>query len=190
MSSVADSTGFHVTNLLQYAFHFAPGRIDGLKFILDRKIPGDFIVRAGATDEQLRTALEKILSGQFDTPISLTFHEVPTDVYVLRGQWKPADANASFDKIHFYIDDMSDDSNVGNGMVGGLGLRPTIERFIHALVFVEAKDVPQTISYVLHRGVMRNPDAAVLLDHIAEQTGLTWSKESRPLRHVSVEQQK
>ena len=181
--STSGNNFFTVREICEDLFNLPSEQVDGQRYLLDRKIPGDILLRANTPDDQLRAALEKFLSEQLDTPITLSSHDVPADTYTLTGKWNlPADNPT----IHLYTDDNSDASQQGSGNVSPANaISTTLSRLLHAPVTVAGANPPQNISFITHR-MPRNPDPAIVLAHLAEQTGLTWSKQSRPLRHITV----
>ena len=184
--SINGNNFFTIHDLLQSLFTLTPDAIDGQPPLLDRKIPGDFLVRADVPPEQLRPALEKLLSEQLDLPVTLTFHDIPTTTYALAGTWK-TNPDGSLPTLHLYTDDNSDDTNIGNGMLSPANAIVTaLTHLLHAPVTITTTNTPPRLTFIAHR-TAPNPDPTVVLTHITEQTGLTWSKQSHPLRHIAIE---
>ena len=203
-----DDGGFTLGNLLGLSFGLPPDRLDGQKDLFEHKIPGDFVVRANATDEQLRGDYEKIFSDFLETPVKLKFDDVETKVVVLKGKWQYTHVEGANDQppnvvfrsaeatpgdtptIHLYSSDMS--STYGSG--GGTNKTPLfampLAMALQMPVAVEAEGIPKRLSYIMHYPWGVKQDAKALLDHITEQTGLKWTLETRKIRHISIEQTK
>ncbi len=108
----------------------------------DRKLPSHYgdcrgILSSDAERHRSRSwpRLEKIISKAIQQPCIIKIAETPSDVYVLRGQWKfkALDNNDGTQILHLFGKDMSNERGTGNGMLpskmfamGGIG------RFIHA----------------------------------------------------------
>jgi RNA polymerase sigma factor (sigma-70 family) len=166
----------------------------------DRKIPSDrFLV-----------PFQQILRDELHLPATVQFRDVPRKVIVLRGHWNytpspdfpPSRKRNLNDPKHpvvpcvsFYGDLQSDVTYGSPSVVGGGAhtFATTISYFLHQDVQIEADGIPEAMA-------TRDPlidnyaDAAVLLpdkikilDHLTQQTALTWSEETRTVRHLFIE---
>ena len=95
---------------------FGPTRTAGDAELLDRKVTGDFVVRADADPEKVATALEKILRKECDLPVTLKVHDVGQNVYVLSGKYvaKPL-ADRKKNQIEVYSFQLTDRTKGGGG---------------------------------------------------------------------------
>jgi RNA polymerase sigma factor (sigma-70 family) len=176
--------------------------IEGDQKVLMSALPGDLILRKGASDEQIRAALEKLVSQKLGADVSLTFQMVDRPTYVLRGTWDykpivnpdaPPAPNPGVPMVYLYAASTFDPKapQEANGSNSGSALANVLQEWIQKPVLVEAQDLPPMFSY----GCMgtRNPllmltthDPAPILAHLAEQTGLHATLESRPMRILKV----
>jgi RNA polymerase sigma factor (sigma-70 family) len=160
--------------------------------ILNMTLPGDFVVRRGADQEKILAAMQKIISDRLNKPCIVKLADTPSEVYVLSGQWKfNAIDNADETQfVHLFDKDRNDQRGQGNGAAPPKAFAVVgISRFINAPVIIEATDLPQIIHFKTHYDV-NPPDPAKVLDHVTQQTGLTWKKETRNTRKIIVEASK
>jgi hypothetical protein len=166
--------------------------------LLKESILADFVVREGAPPEKVVAGLEKILRGEFRLPVSMTFRDVARKVHVARGTYRFTPAKGGRrDRIELYAEDLSD-SRFGGGGSGDFAafLRGAGEFIGKRIVAGEIKDPPRgQISW--HHN---DPDGAKVpgqweaahdpdgvLQHLTEQTGLTFNEEWRKVRVLAVE---
>jgi hypothetical protein len=179
-----------LSDVIVSLLHVYPQDIDGDPTLLDTPIPGDFIVRDGTTAEQLLGPIQQMMGDELETPMTLVFHNVERPVIVLKGQWsfKPLlNGAGDRDVIQLYASKLTNQGGGGGGgdaqqMVNWLG------RYINRPVVLEATGVPPTVSWRQNGSEITSPaDATLVLNHLQEQTGLSWSEEKRMVRRLSVE---
>jgi uncharacterized protein Veg len=88
---VKPDEGVRLMQLIQMTTGFGRTRTEGDAGLLEKKVTGDFVVRADADPAKLATALEKILRKECGLNVSLGVQEVERDVYVLSGEYEAKD---------------------------------------------------------------------------------------------------
>ncbi len=102
-------------------------------------------------------------------------------------------------RVHIYSE--STQKSSGNGMAGGINginngiikdpknanFRMPLVRALHTPVIIEADGIPANLNFSLDDDPSKPSDAKAVLDHITEQTGLTWTQETRKLHHLFVD---
>jgi DNA-binding Lrp family transcriptional regulator len=190
--AVNGNTGFGVYVLSQVVLGVPASNIECDKTLLRENIPGDFVFSTVATQEQLRAGLEKLVSDETGQSITLQFRDVNVDTYVLSGTWsyKPVDAleTSPTPLIHVYDSDMEDKMGAITQTGTSDNFATSLGSFANVRVLIEAQGAPDSIQFRTHYdGMARNRNAQAILNHIADQTGLTWKKESLPVSHLFIE---
>jgi hypothetical protein len=171
-----------------------PQDIDGDLSVLKAPIRGDFIVRDDAPPEQRAARLEEILRRECGLPVKLTFREVECPVLVVRGKYRytplpNATAGGSieiFGKTFGYYGGGQGSFAEFLGWVGMYTTRPVIN---------EVEEVPRgKLVWMVHRVFnfhqKENLDEAerkLALEHLKQQTGLTFTEDKRRVRTLFVE---
>jgi hypothetical protein len=130
--------------------------------------------------------------------LSIAFRDVQRDVYVLRGKWQyhPLDPlpqlrgitpNPNFPQIHVYNSALGGPQWSHSGESSLESLTIGTSHYFHFPVYIEAENLPEYVACTIHYTDADKADPATVMNHLAEQTGLTWTKESRTLRHLFVE---
>jgi hypothetical protein len=172
-------------------------RVGGDAGLLDRKVTGDFVVRAGADPVEIAAALEKILRKECNLPVALAVEEVERDVYVLSGKWaaKPL-PDRKENQIEVYGFELTERTTGGGGTGSLRGMADHVEGFINAQVAVEkVEGAPRWVEWHFNA---RSPfteaqsaqdtDPESVMKNIATQTGLTVKREKRKIKVLVVKQ--
>ena len=169
--------------------------IDGDRLLLDRRIAGDFVVRKGATPDQLRDALAKIVSDDTNGKTLLTQRPMDHAVIILKGEWTGAVPNPAKTFLDVYGglevgDATTTVESEGSGTMEEFGV--AVGKWIKKPVVVEASGGPLTVAWKIYNS--RDPaahktarESALVLQHLEEQTGLKASEEVRKLPRLVVE---
>jgi beta-lactamase regulating signal transducer with metallopeptidase domain len=188
-------------DLLNGTLGFQRQYVSGPAGLLQMTFVGDWIVRTGAPDEAIARDFEKILRAQFNHPIHLEFRNVNRDVYVVRGRYhltplpgQPAGGVQVFGKTVY--------PNVGYAGGGSGSFRSFLQlliTWIDTPIVDEVASPPQLVRWKNNED-MTGPgertsrektreahDPALVLPNITRQTGLQFSKETRPVRTLFVE---
>jgi hypothetical protein len=174
--------------------------IDGDRKLLDTEIPGDWVYREGATAERKARSLEGILKKTLDPKIVVEFRLVERNVVVVRGKYRHTPiGKRGKNEIEIYGKPIVKD---GGGHGGGSGKFPEflkwVGSWIETPVVSEVADPPADNLSWYYNG--RSPstakerqedhDETLVLKHLEEQTGLTYTVEPRDIRVLFIEQAK
>jgi hypothetical protein len=168
-----------------------PQQMSGPKSLLATPLPGDWIYREGITDEIFVAQLEPILRKEFKLPIHLDFREVPRDVYVARGTWHMtplAGSRVPRGVVEIY-------ANVRGMMPSGAGgdfaefLR-WVGQWTDTPVVSDVAEPPKRVVWRQNGPPFAydRETTPLLLHNIEVQTGLKFTKETRPVKLLFVEQ--
>jgi hypothetical protein len=176
-----------------------PLDIEGDPDILETELSGDWIVREGVPPEQLIQPLEAILQRAVRRRISVTLRRVERDVVVARGRFRPSPlpGHAEGD-VEVYAHEVLRDEDAGGGRGAFSSFLNAVAHWIDRRIVNEVESPPERL--VTWRYNRRWPpteqtrredhDEALVLKHLQEQTGLTFTREKRPARILFVEQAK
>jgi hypothetical protein len=157
------------------------------------EIPGDWVVRKGASREQKLRAFEKILKDYTKLPIRFEKHRVERDVIVARGKFQFRPLHGTYDDswIHVFSDKLDSDER-GGGTSGS-----TLDRFLNqrlaAQLNQQVVNLAQSSEDALHTygthlsaylckmpdGPERDAKVKLLLENLARQTSLLFTRERR-----------
>ncbi len=170
--------------------------VQGDADLLDRPISGDFVVRDGAAREELVAAFESAVSKVLGKKVKVDNRFDEEKSYLLAGIWNfkplsPADEAGGVQTVHIYSTDADlkkivqdiPDGESGNiqMLLGSLNM--------HVGWGIGDPDVVhhRPVHCVMHIAADEKFDPKVVMDHITEQTGLTWQQETQQTPHLFVE---
>ncbi len=170
--------------------------MDDPEKLLRKRITGDFVVRAGTADEELLGALEPLIKREFGISVKLVQYEAEAPIVVVRGKIKPPFVIKADTPLELYAATLQP----GKGEVQQ-GTFPEfladIGKFIEParLVYSTVENPPnEKISWhqnfraaVDDKTRHEDRDARRVLDHLEDQTGLTFARESRKIQKIRVE---
>jgi hypothetical protein len=200
-SRYSGDQGFDLKDLLRYlGIDVHAFEMDGDRELLDTIIPGDWVYRQEATDAEKVHALESILQRVLRLRISLTFREVERDVVVVKGQYHyTPEKGRSNNEIEIYAKQIVPG---GGGFGGGGGtfheFLKWVGDWINRPVISDLATPPKGQFGWSYNGRMpftketqrEDHDETLVLQHLHEQTGLTYTRERRPIRILFVERAK
>ena len=151
----------------------------------------------GATTEQYRAGIEKIVSRELGKKAVLAFRDAERPVVVFRGQWRhsPAEAGAKL------ADGIPTLDLYGTKLLPGREALGTLEEsavvasdYIGEQVLFECQVGPEKIRVRLSDPVSESPqkalpatDIGLVIRHIEQQTGLKAAREKRKVRRLFIE---
>ncbi len=192
--------GYSLRSLLRYLeMNIYPAEIDGDVKLLDTIVTGDWIFRDGVNEERMIRALEAILQRTLRLRISLTFRQVEREVVVARGRYRFARvAGQTKDEIEIYGKQIVPGGGGGGGTGKFSEFLKWVGEWIERPVVSEVEAPPKdrvTWNYNARSPFteqMRHEDhdEAMVLQHLQEQTGLTFARERRPIRILFIERAK
>ncbi|HEV3435960.1 MAG TPA: hypothetical protein VG122_01300, partial [Gemmata sp.] len=162
--------------------------------LLERKVTGDYVVRANADPEKVVVALEKILRKECELPVSLAFRDVERDVYVLSGKYESKPLTGRKKDEIALASELGGDTlgNISNGSLQQT--IKTVEDWIGVCVALgEIENAPESVECRFHNPALntkeewakvRNPEA--VMNAIAAQTGLNVKLEKRKVKVLEV----
>jgi RNA polymerase sigma factor (sigma-70 family) len=184
-------------HLPQHLASIYPQEIEGEQALLDKDVEGDFIVRKGLSAEKFVERLEQILRHECNLAVKLTLREEERKVYVARGkyQYTPL-AGRSEHHLELYAKELNDTGRGGGGTDEFPTMLQAAGAWIGRRIINEVQEAPkQQVSWHYnHRELFtaqqhqEDTDAAAVLGHLAEQTGLTFNEETRKVRVLFVEE--
>jgi hypothetical protein len=190
--------GYTLTSLpsaIGMSFH--PVEVDGDRRLLDTIVDGDFIFRGGVPDERMAAQLETVLRRDAKLPVRLAIRQVERDVVVAMGkyQYHPLPGRSN-NQVEIYGREYVEHSGAG----GGSGDFATFLKWVagwieRPVVAGEVEGAPAgQMSWNYHArspstAVMRleDHDEVAVLQHMTEQTGLTFERQRVPVRTLIVE---
>jgi hypothetical protein len=174
--------------------------IEGDPELLKTAIPGDWVYREGVSAEKKAYALQEILRKTLDPKIVAEFRLVERNVIVVRGKYRYTPiGDRSKNHIEIYGKEIV---KGGGGAGGGGGKFPEFLKWVGSWIetpVVSDVEMPpkEDLEWSYNR---RNPstkkeqqedhDEALVLKHLEEQTGLTYTPESRDIRVLVIEKAK
>ncbi|MFI5457046.1 MAG: hypothetical protein ACHRXM_16495 [Isosphaerales bacterium] len=174
--------------------------IEGDPKLLETEVSGDWVYRVGVPDERMAAALESILQRALRLRISVKFRQVERDVVVAHGRYRHSPvAGRSKNQVEIYGKQIVPN---GGGAGGGTGKFPEflkwVAEWIERPVVSEVEAPPnESIEWFYNA---RSPftqqmkredhDESLVLQHLQEQTGLTFTREKKPIRVLFIERAK
>lgn len=169
---------------------------EGDKSLLTAQIQGDFSVRDGVPVEKIVARLEDILRNECHQPIRLRLADENRKVIVAEGDFKftPVVGSDGQNKKEIEVyGRVLLENGMGGGASGNLNkLFDWTGNFIsHRIVNEVASPPDKPVTWhmndVFDRFGNEKVDEALVLKHLGEQTGLTFSKQIRKVRVLHVE---
>jgi hypothetical protein len=197
-SMTSADAGFQVREIPRYLeMDIYPAEIDGEPELLKATVAGDWIYRVGIPAQRMVRALEIRLQRALQKRITLKLRTVERDVVVVRGEYRssPVEGRAK-DQVEIYGKQIVPG---GGGSGGGSGTYSEflkwVGEWIERPVVSEVQPPPKNqVSWFYNA---RSPfteqmrredhDEALVLQHLHEQTGLTFNRERKPIRILFIE---
>jgi hypothetical protein len=198
--SATTADGFPLRSLLRYLkVDVYPAEIDGDLKLLDTVVTGDWVFRDGVSDERMVHALESIMQRTLRLRIAMTFRQVEREVIVARGRYRYSPLPGRADhQIEIYAKHIGDRRFGG----GGGGTFPEFLKWVGEWIgrpIVNEVEAPPKVPISWHDN-HRSPsndemrredhDEALVLKNLQEQTGLTFTRERKPIRILFIERAK
>ena len=190
--------GFSLRELLPHiATEIHESEIDGDRDLLDTILTGDWVARDDVDVERKVHALEVIIQRVLRLRISLTFRQVERDVVVARGAYHHAPVKGrAADEIEIYGKEVVPG---GGGAGGGSGdfamFLKWVGEWIGRPVVSEVEAPPK--GWITWNYNRREPsteqtrredhDEGLVLQHLRDQTGLTFTRERKSIRILFIE---
>jgi len=186
--------GYSVRDLPEYLnIPIEQTRIEGNPELLKTVVNGDWVFRSEVPDERTLKSLESILQRILRLRITLTFRQVERDVVVARGRYRYSPLpGRSENQVDLYGKRLLPD---GDDLAGGAGIFPAflerVGQWIHRPVVNEVEVPPKERICWFNHGTeatrREDHDESLVLQHLREQTGLTFTRERRRIRVLFIE---
>ncbi len=200
-SMTSADAGFRVRDLPKYLeMDIFPAEIDGDPDLLKTTVAGDWIYRVGTPAERMVRALEIRLQRSMRKWITLKLRTVERDVVVVRGEFRPTPVvGRAKNEIEIYGKQIVAG---GGGAGGGSGTYSEflkwVGEWIERPLVSEVQPPPKNRFSWFYNA--RSPfteqmrredhDEPLVLQHLHEQTGLTFTRERKPIRILFIERAK
>ena len=164
--------------------------VSGDLTLLHTAVPGDLVLRKGATAEEYVPALEKILRSEYKLPIRLSFRTEERDVIVAKGQYafRPLQALSDTGQVHVYhLEVDKTPGSAGGGTVTVPAFLETLADVLAHPVVSEVDPSSATVHYAVHRDSLRTTFVDDVLRNVSAQTGLVFEHQTRPVRVLLLE---
>lgn len=206
---MAFGAGYALTGIVDDALKIKSQDIEGPAEFLNKRLEGDWIIRPGASEDQVIQELQTILQKDFQMPVRLAFAKRVRTVYVARGKYqfkaverkedqqKANDKTTSHkDRIEIYGNELGP-SDIGGGSSGEFKeFLNWVGRWTKTTVIDEVADSPkhelswhdnESAKIDEEKAIRTDRNPELVLKNISAQTGLTFTKELRPIRRLLVE---
>ncbi|HTU27560.1 MAG TPA: efflux RND transporter periplasmic adaptor subunit, partial [Pirellulales bacterium] len=193
--------GYSLADVLDSLLGIKHQTIDAPDELLTKHLAGDWVVRPDAPAEQVLAQLETILREELALPIKLEFRQIERPVYVAVGtyRYQPIPQRAAAGRTNDTIEVFAKHLHENGGGSGNFDeMLNWIGDWIGTPIVSEAAEPhPKTITWLLHA---RSPftaqmqaedhDPEAVLANIAAQTGLTFQRQTRPVKTLVVREAK
>ncbi len=161
------------------------------------RLSGDILFRADCSNDECSAGLAKLLHDEFGINAAVAYRDVPRKVIVLRGHWKfkalpqaPALTDMRQPCIELFGNYPLDKNSklVGSSQTGRPRVARNLGDQLNEQVIIEADGLPGFMSmrsYGEIPGDTANRD--LIMQHLQEQTGLTWTEETRTVSRLIIE---
>jgi RNA polymerase sigma factor (sigma-70 family) len=185
LESLRGPLGPHTLGLLlSYGLDIPSYSVDVPDAVRAMRLSGDWVVRQGAGDAQKFAALSQIVERDWGRRIRFQKQAVEREVLVATGQFKPPGADRKEPLIDLFTTARPTDNAKVQGDLPGL-LR-TVGELAGLMIVDESPQADAKLAWRFGTGVRPNTTlsaehAALLLDHLSEQTGLEFKRDIRPV---------
>jgi RNA polymerase sigma factor (sigma-70 family) len=184
--------GSTLSGVLSYLFDLDNTQLEGDISALN--VPGDVVIRLGGTPRQYQACLAQLLIAQWGPGTRVDFPVHNQNAIVLQGRWKyvpvtqPSQTPPRRHTIEFYTHELDDPDRGGGGSGNVHGFGHALAEHIGQSVVIEGQNIPHNISWHYNDRPAENTpgDLKLLLDHLQQQTGLTWSRQVRAIPHLAI----
>ena len=197
-----DLRGKKLDFLLAHLLEISSQDIEGNKQRLRTFVEGDFVVRKGVPKARLVERLGVILRDECKIPVRLSLREVDRDVVVAKGRYrvrplKPGDESGNEPTIEIYGATRVENRKAGEGSGDFAAMLRAVGWFTYpnCRIVNEATDLPKgDVRWTLYerfpadeRTTLEDHDKALVFEHLAGQTGLTFEAQERRLLTLIVD---
>ncbi|MFB3895572.1 MAG: hypothetical protein ACE14V_04640 [bacterium] len=174
--------------ILAMVTNLEPYEIEVAESYRTKDILGDIIYRENASLEDLLVSLEDICHNELHLPVKISFQMVPKNVWVVRGSYQFKPISIQENKIEIYEQQVGyTRGDRGSGDFKTF-LKWLEKYYIHQWIINEVENPPQE-KLQWHNNEPRNKtkNAELVFRHLTDQTGLIFTRETRPVKVLMVE---
>lgn len=204
----APEGGQSLQSILSSVTNFESQQFEIQEDLREKRIAGDWVVRPEAKTETILPQLEAILRKELGVPIRLEIKTVERSVFVASGNYKLTpldgekaqgtlhltDKTITTDRVHIFGEAFAPNSGAGGGTADFDEFLKSLGGWINVPIVNEVQQPPaREISYYYHQ---RSPvieemqkedhDAETVLRNISKQTNLKFTRETRPVKVLTV----
>jgi hypothetical protein len=179
-----------LSTLLRVIADMYPYEIEGNQAILKRELKGDFIFREASSKEEIIKDLEKIYLNQLHQSVKFGFQEVPRTVFIARGTYQFSPLPGREHPVEIYGEELGPKGEGGGDSGDFQKFIRWVGMYLNRWVISEVENPPsQNIQWHYNepRGQRINLNPESVLQHLTEQTGLTFTDETRVVKVLFVE---
>lgn len=187
---------YTIRDIITYTLRAFKPDIEGEQSIVETHLKGDIVMDKAASAEAMRLGLQQLISDAVGRPMVLTWRDVQRPAIVFTGQWHAHPTSTNRRDIDFYGTRIEPNSGNGGGSGDVQMFAGSLAEWIDASVVFEAGNMPPDFQWRYNNGETGSPedrkrahDVDLVCQHVAEQTGLTWSRQTRTLHRLFVEPQ-
>jgi hypothetical protein len=168
--------------------------------IVNRRLTGDIVFKQDATDDEFCAGLAAFIHDQLAIEAAVVYRDVLMKVIVLSGHWKftpvpqaPPTGKLANQCIEIYGDESlnRNSRSTGDNTTGRGHFARDLSDDLNQKVIIDVDRLPEYVSIRTYGTVPpEGPGRDLVLQHIQEQTGLTWTEEIRPVRCLLIETKK
>lgn len=189
--------GTPLSMVLESLTGLMPPEVEAEESLLDSRVSGDFVIRTGASEEEIVEALAAILRDELKLPLRFRFRRVKQSVLVASGEFHFIPLAKYPKSIQVYVDDDDLGGAASAGSGGVAMLLKDVSRRIGKRILsdVNQKDaILQPLKWTIRGGGRDKTEKtmtrrAELLDNLARQTGLKFVEDEREVRVLSIERE-
>lgn len=165
----------------------SPEMVDGDAELLRTPLPGDIVLRAGASRERVIGQIRDALGKTLGRPLRIAWREVDRQVIVAKGGFAHTPIPGRSEAIELYARKLNEDRTSGGGGSGDFGeflrkLGTYIERRV-----VDEIEAPPEREIRWHYNDYGRTEPEMVLQHLTEQIALTFEEELRRVKVLFVE---
>lgn len=182
-----DSFKMSLHNVLSYVLDIPGYSFEGSPELLEKELPGDWIVRNNITEQQKLSDLEKIIKTAWQMDIRFERKHVKRDIYIASGNYREPSILRYLITIDETINVFSHHEEQSETAGGGSGafelfLNKLGNRF-HTQIFDETNDSAKQVQWRWRQPMPEDPQKELSdsIDDITEQTGIQFTKKQRTI---------
>lgn len=178
----------NITDVLKMIAGVHTYEIEGNQTILNKGIEGDFIFRENVSQEELFKDLEKICFNQLHQSVKFEFQDVPRSVYIARRTYRFHPLSGRGQQVEVYGETLGPQYETGDQSGDFQKFMVWLGEQLHCQVISEVENPPsQKLRWRYYYNENLSVKPELVVQHITEQTGLTFTEEIRTVKVLFIE---